>query len=179
MMVEGCGGESATKSLDKDELKQLLVRSWMTHDAMWFRHCVEACGIEQTNLINAAAVRSMAAIEIRRLRRALAPGKIRSMGALRELVEAAWQLNRADFMDFALSYPAPNRMRWEVRRCFAFDGATRVGVADRYQCGIFPRVETWFDGLRVKYTVTPAVEGCMMQTDGRCAREYTLTFDGK
>jgi hypothetical protein len=94
----------------------------------------------------------------------------------RELIEAAWQLIKADFMEFTYSYPAPNVMRWDVRRCFAFDGVTQLGVADQYQCGIFPRVETWFDVLGIKYTVTPAVGGCMMQSDGKCFREYTFAF---
>ncbi len=164
------------KSLEREELKQLLLKCWMTHDAMWFLHCVEVCGIEQTNRINKAAVRSMAAVEIRRRTKALGGGEGRSMDTLRELIEAAWQLIKADFMEFAYSYPAPNVMRWDVHRCFAFDGVTQLGVADQYQCGIFPRIEAWFDTLGIKYTVTPAVGGCMMQSDGKCFREYTFTF---
>lgn len=42
-------GWSLMKSLETEELKQLLLKCWMTHDAMWFRHCVEVCGIEKTN----------------------------------------------------------------------------------------------------------------------------------
>ena len=164
------------RSLETEELKQLLIKGWMTHDAMWFRHCLEVCGIEQTNRINKAAVRSMAAIEIRRLTKALGVGEVRSMDTLRELIDAAWQLIKADFMEFTYSYPAPTLMRWDVRRCFAFDGVTQLGVADQYQCGIFPRVEAWFDALGIKYTVTPAVGGCMMQSGGKCFREYTFTF---
>jgi hypothetical protein len=164
------------KSLEREELKQLLIKCWMTHDAMWFRHCIEACGIEQANRINKAAVRSMAAVEIRRISKALGLGEVRSMDALRELIEAAWQLIKADFMEFGYSYPAPNVMRWEVRRCFAFEGVTQLGVADQYQCGIFPRVEAWFDALEIEYTVTPVVGGCMMQSDRQCFREYTFAF---
>jgi hypothetical protein len=70
------------KSLDREELKQLLIKAWMNHDAMWFRHCVEVCGIEQTNRINKAAVRSMAAVEIRRLTKAFGVSEVRSMDTL-------------------------------------------------------------------------------------------------
>ena len=55
--------------LEKKELKDLLVKCWMTHDAMWFYHCLQECGIEKTNRINRAAVKAVAAVEIRRLRK--------------------------------------------------------------------------------------------------------------
>ena len=46
------------KSLETEELKQLLIKCWMTHDAMWFRHCVEVCGIEKTNRMSESSTRS-------------------------------------------------------------------------------------------------------------------------
>ena len=52
------------KTLKKNELKEILIKNWMTHDAMWFYHCLQECGIERTNKINKAAVRAMAMIEI-------------------------------------------------------------------------------------------------------------------
>lgn len=67
-------------------------------------------------------------------------------------------------------------MRWDVKRCFALDGVRQLDVANQYQCGIFPRIEAWFDTLGIEYTVTPAVDGCMMQSDGACYREYTFTL---
>jgi hypothetical protein len=164
------------RSLARDELKELLIKSWMTHDAMWFRHSVEACGIETANRINTAAVRSMAAVEIRRLTKALGAGEVRSAETLRALLDAAWRLMKGDFMDFACSYPAPDVMRWDVRRCFAFEGVTQLGVADRYRCGIFPRVETWLETLGIRYTATPEVAGCMMQREGTCFREFAFIF---
>ena len=30
-------------------LKEHILKNWMTHDAMWFLHCLQACGIEETN----------------------------------------------------------------------------------------------------------------------------------
>lgn len=71
----------------------------------------------------------------------------------------------------------PETIRWDVRRCFALDGVTRLGVADQYQCRIFLRIETWLDVLGVTYSVAPAVTGCMMRTDGQCWREYRFPFD--
>jgi hypothetical protein len=108
--------------LEKNELKELLNKGWMTHDAMWFLNCMKECGIEQTNKINKAAVRDMAAIEIKRHQKAL-------------------------------------------------------GVADRYECGISLRIDTWLTTLGIKYEVQPKVTGCMMHTDGKCFRDYKFFFE--
>ncbi|MFX0137893.1 MAG: DUF6125 family protein, partial [Candidatus Hodarchaeota archaeon] len=63
------------KSLNQKELKELLIKCWMTHDGMWFYHCLKECGIEKTNKINKSAVKSMAKIEIKRIIKAFNLGK--------------------------------------------------------------------------------------------------------
>lgn len=40
----------------------------MTHDGMWFFHCLQEFGIEVTNKINKSAILSLSSIEIRRIR---------------------------------------------------------------------------------------------------------------
>jgi hypothetical protein len=53
----------------------------------------------------------------------------------------------------------------------------QLGVLDRYQCGIMERICGWFDGLGIKYSVSPPMAGCMMHTDGKCFRDFTFNFD--
>ncbi len=55
----------------EEQLKELLIKNWMTHDAMWFYHSVQEFGMEKTNVVNKAAVRSMAGVEIKRLKKAM------------------------------------------------------------------------------------------------------------
>jgi len=55
------------KMLNKDEVKELFSRNWMTHDAMWYGICVQELGQQKANAINKAAVRLMAAVEIKRV----------------------------------------------------------------------------------------------------------------
>lgn len=164
--------------LSRDELKNLLLRGWMTHDAMWFRHALEEFGIAAADRLNRSAIRSMAAIEARRLMKALGLREIRNMDDLRALFEGAWGLIKGDFMAFAPSYPAPNTIHWDVPACFAFDGISQLGAIEGYNCGIFFRLETWLDTLGIKYQVAPKVEGCMMHREGRCYREYRFDFGG-
>jgi hypothetical protein len=60
-----------SNSLSKNELKEILNKNWMTHDAMWFYNCLQEFGIEKTNKINKAAIRDMAVIEIKRIQKAV------------------------------------------------------------------------------------------------------------
>lgn len=167
-----------SEDVDWNEIRQLLVRNWMTHDAIWFRHCAEACGIDITNRVNRAAVRSMAGIEIRRLMRAFGIAEVRTHDALRALIERAWELIGADFMDFRFSFDSPGALRVDVRGCFAFEGVSKLGLIDRYECGIFDRIEGWFEALGVRHRVSPEIRGCMMHERGRCHRLYEFEFDG-
>jgi hypothetical protein len=51
-----------------------------------------------------------------------------------------------------------------------------MGVIDDYQCAIFTRIEGWFEALGIEYNVNPELNGCLMHTNGKCDRTYTLNF---
>lgn len=163
---------------EKDELKELLIKSWMTHDGMWFYHCLLECGIEKTNRINKAAIRAMSAIEIKRIQKVVGARKLETFDEFKRFFEAAMEIVKGEFMEFTYSMPAKNRMHTEWRgSCFAYDGVKSLGVIDRYECGIMLRIETWIDTLGIKYEVKPKVTGCMMHTEGKCFRDYGFFFE--
>lgn len=170
-------GTPNMKTLKKNELKEILIKNWMTHDAMWFYHCLQECGIEKTNKINKAAIRSMAAIEIKRIQKAVGMDKVETFEDLKIITNAAFSILKGDFMDFTYSFPSENALHGEWKNCFAYNGMKQLGVLDRYQCGIMERVCGWFDGLGIKYSVSPQVESCMMHTDRKCFRDFTFNFD--
>ena len=165
------------KTLEKNELKEILIKNWMTHDAMWFYHCLQESGIEKTNKINKAAVRAMGIIEIRRIQKAVGIEEVTTFEDFKSLLEAAWDIAKGDFMKSSFSLPRRNVLRGDFERCFAYEGIKQIGAIEQYQCGIFERIYGWLDGIGMKYSVSPQVEGCMMHTDGRCFREITFTFD--
>lgn len=39
-------------TIDKKQLKEVLIKSWITHDAMWVYHTAREFGMERTNTIN-------------------------------------------------------------------------------------------------------------------------------
>jgi hypothetical protein len=161
----------------ENEVREILIKNWMTHDAMWFYNCLQECGIERTNKINKAAVRAMGMIEIKRIKKAAGMEKVENFEDLKSLVKIAFQTLTGDFMDFTYSFPSENRLHGEWKNCFAYSGIKQMGVIDQYQCGIMERIYAWLDGLGLKYSVTPQVEGCMMHTDGKCYRDITFSFD--
>jgi hypothetical protein len=162
------------KKMTSAEREELLRKCWMTHDAMWFFQALQECGIETTNKMNKAAVRSMAAIEVKRVAKALGIEKVQTFADLRRLIDGGSDLIKARFMNFRISYPAEGVVRWEFDSCFAYDGVSKLGVIDRYECGIFERPEGWFDALGLTYTVTPQIKGCMMHEQGHCFREFVF-----
>jgi len=163
------------KILQKEH-KELLIKNWMTHDAMWFYHCLQECGIDSTNKINKLAVRSMAVIEIKRIKKLLGIEEIKTFKELKSLIEGAMEIVKADFMDFRCEFGQDNTIHFEMCKCFAYEGINKIGVIEQYKCGIFDRIEGWFDGIGMDFNVTPQVEGCMMHIQGRCFRDFRFNF---
>jgi len=162
--------------LEKKELKELLIKCWMTHDAMWFSHCMRKCGIEKTNKINQDAVKALAAVEIMRLKKAVGVGELSTFGAFWNLFQTAMATFTGGFMKYSFESKGINRLSVVWQRCFAYEGMKALGVIDLYECGIMARVESWFDALGVKYEVDPKATKCMMHAEGRCYRDYTFFF---
>src|SRR4030042_3423332 len=96
------------KLLEKDELKELLVKGWMTHDAMWFYHSLQECGIEKTNKINKAAVSAMAAIEIKRIQKAAGVERLDTFDEFKRFFDMTMEIATGKFMKYAYSSPAHN-----------------------------------------------------------------------
>ena len=166
-----------TLPLDKNELKELLTKCWMTDDAMWFYSCLQEFGIEKTNEMNKAAIRGMAAIEIKRYQKALGVRNLERFEDFRRFFDMAMEIATGKFMKYKYGIPEKNVMHAKWESCFAYEGMKALGVADRYECGIMLRIDTWLDTLGIKYEVEPKVTGCMMHTEKRCFRDYRFFFE--
>ena len=164
------------KSLDKKELKELLVKCWMTHDGLWFYHSLQENGIEKTNRANQAAAKSIGMIEAKRILKAFGIEKIATLEELKKFMEEGFEVVRGDFMNFTFDWTAEGALHVTTSRCFAHDGIKKMGAIDGYDCGIFARVGGWFDGLEIQYKIDPPLEGCMLYKDGACYRDFTFHF---
>ena len=164
-------------SLSKNQLKEILNKNWMTHDAMWFYNCLQEFGIEKTNKINKAAIRDMATIEIKRIQKAVGAAQINTFDEFKSFFDQAMEIATGKFMKYKYSSPAHNLIHAEWESCFAHEGMKALGVADSYECGIMLRIDTWLNTLGIKFEVEPKVTGCMMHTDGKCAWDYKFFFE--
>lgn len=170
--------KTSLDQLEKKEIREHLVKCWMTHDAMWVYNCLQAFGIEKTNQINLAAVRGMAAIEVHRAAKLLGfeKKKVDSFEELEFMIYGTFELATADFMQFDYAIPEKNVIRWNMKQCFAHDGMTQMGAIDGYQCGILERIKAWLDSLGVSYTMEPEIRGCLMNTHGVCKGEFRTSL---
>ena len=159
------------RTLEADELQELLVKCWMTHDGSWFYSCMQEFGVEAANRLNKAAIKTLSAIELRRVTDALGIKRegVETSDELKEVIDGMFSVVKGDFMDFSYDFFSENVMRWEMNRCFAYEGMKRIGAGEQYECGVLYRVACWVENLGVGYSIDPPIEGCLMRTRGDCS----------
>ncbi len=165
-------------SIGVEDVRELLSKGWMTHDATWFAHSTVEVGIQKTNEINRAAVRSMALVEVKRIKKLLGVQRVTTPEELEAFVRAASAFIKPRFMKYELTFPEPGvlRWRWEQGQCFAFQGIKSLGLLDEYRCGIYVRVQAWLEGLNLPFEMTPDTQRCLMLDSGCCQRTFRVTF---
>ncbi|MGZ3580220.1 MAG: DUF6125 family protein [Syntrophales bacterium] len=165
--------------LQEEEIIDLLNRCWMTHDGMWFYHCLKNFGIEKANELNKAAIQSLAPMEIDRITKALGLEKqIANFHEFKDFFAAASHLFIPTFMNITISFPRQNTLHWEFEpgNCFAYKGIKRIGAIDQYECGVIYRLQCWFDNLGLKYDLAPQVRRCLMLDRGVCEGDFNFYF---
>ncbi|MFX0186695.1 MAG: DUF6125 family protein [Candidatus Hodarchaeota archaeon] len=165
------------KTLNEKEIKELLFKSWMTHDGMWFLHSLRKVGIEKTNKINKAASRGLGFVECKRFKKVLGIEKIKTLEELKNFMDKVVDIVKADFMKFSYEFSNDNELTFEMHKCFAYNGIKRIGVLDDYICGIYDRIEGWFEGLGIKFDVSPQINNCLMNEGKKCIRNFKFFFN--
>jgi hypothetical protein len=165
-----------TKDLENNEIKELLIKSWMTHDGMWFFHSLNEIGIEKTNKINKAASRSLGITEIKRFKKAFEVDRIENIDDLKLLFTKVSEIVKADFMEFSYDFSNGDELRFKMQKCFAYEGVKRIGAIDGYNCGIYDRIDGWLEGIGLEFDVSPKIEGCLIHQGEKCVRIYKIKF---
>jgi hypothetical protein len=167
-----------TIPLDQSGLKELLIKNWMTHDGLWFYHCLQEFGIEKANALNLAAIKSLAAIEVPRIAKALSLKKeeVKTFEDFKRFFPRLFSVVKGDFMEFDYHFTDRESLVWEMHRCFAHEGMKRMGVIDQYRCGVLYRIMCWLEVLGLNCSITPPVDLCLLQKTGRCSGEIRFFF---
>ena len=172
------------ETIEKKDLRDLLGKGWLTHDGMWFFHTHQALGIEQANTLNKAAIRSIAPIEINRVKKILGVGEeiIESFETLKDFMDKALELILPESVFKKFNFGAsPNNIlhwEWDKGECFAFKGMTQIGTIDEYRCGVMYRIECWLKALGMEFTIDPQIDKCIMHATGVCSGDIRV-FPGE
>jgi hypothetical protein len=164
--------------LNKQELKELLVKCWMTHDGSWFYNCVKEFDILTANKLNKASIKSLSPFEVQRIKKALGKEnlKVETFEQLKEFITNGFSILKGDFMEFEYTFPEHNVMHWVMKKCFAYEGMRRIGVEKGYECGLLYRVGCWLDNVSVKYKLEPEINECVLHTQEKCVGDMIFDF---
>ena len=175
---------SVLKKIEKAELRDLLGKGWLTHDGMWFYHTYQEFGIEKANTLNKAAIRSLAPIEINRVKNVLGirEEKIATFEKLKDFMLEALELilPKSVFEKFRFRASSKDLLHWEWEsgECFAYKGMKQIGIIDDYRCGVMYRIECWFEALGIKYEIDPKIDKCIVHSTGNCSGDIRV-FPGE
>ena len=169
---------------EKERIRDLLGKGWLTHDGMWFFNVYQQLGVEKANALNKAAIQSLAPIEMSRARKLLGfeDSDIGTFAELRDFMLDSLELILPESVFSRAHFDAPemNTIRWEWAEgeCFAYKGMKQIGILDEYECGVMFRIECWLQALGIPYEMEPRIDKCIMHERGICRGEIKTFFEG-
>lgn len=170
------GARRILETMSPQEREAFIVSAWMSHDARWFMAAARTLGLEPAMRLNRTAIHEAARVEARRLVKRLEFPVPESVDEYLLFQEVAIGLLGPDLLDYSATAVGEDTFELRVQRCFAFDNVSRAGIADRYECGILPRITGWFEGLGISGELTPAPERCLKAQGLECRYVAALRF---
>jgi len=178
MMVSG-EGMTIFDEMTKDQLKEFLIKNWMTHDGAWFFYTFMELGIDKANHFNKSAIKMLADAEVKRLLKLMGwqGRKITTFEDIKTFITTGRAVLVGDFMDFNITFPDKNVMHWAMNNCWAYEGMKKLGVEKEYDCGVLWRVTCWLKNIGVKFEMEPHIKTCQMSTQGKCEGDFRFFLD--
>lgn len=165
--------------LEGEELRVFLVNNWMTHDAIWYGEAASRFGMAEASPMNLRVCRSLGKIEFKRFLKATGASRPDGMRALREMFDQAWRVFVPPAFDGEVDFRADDTLVMKNAECFAHKGMVRAGLIGEYECGIFERIEGWFDAMGLDYTRTPDLSRCLKYKGEECVVTIQFRFEEK
>lgn len=167
----------AAFAIDRDQLRDILIRNWMTHDALWYGEVAAKFGMAEASPMNLRVCRKLGRIEFKRLMKVVEASPPKDFEAYRELFELGKEVFVPEFVTIQIDYPGKSLQRFHVSECFAHKGMKKLGLLPEYECGIFERIEGWFDAMGLRYTRTPDLSRCLKFKDEECRITVQFHFE--
>jgi hypothetical protein len=163
-----------SQGLTESQVKALLIKNWMTHDALWYAEVALKLGMAEASPMNLRVCRKLGKIEFKRLMVGIGASPPGNQKEYQDLFEIGRRLFVPEFMSYEIGYPAQNVQRWRIMDCFAHRGMQQASLLPEYECGIFERIFGWFDAMRLSYDVEPDLSRCLKYKGAQC--EVTVRF---
>src|SRR2546421_653258 len=135
-------GPTAPAKLNQTQREELLRRSWMATDGLWFYQTAQSSGIDGANEANTQVVREFGRQEMIRLMRSLGIEKVETVPQYREWFRTAVDLYLGSLFAADESFEEGTQ-HLEVSTCFAYKGVKRAGIDMDYHCGPGERLTGW------------------------------------
>lgn len=161
---------------NQKQIRDILIKNWMTHDALWYAEVAHNFGMAAASPMNLRVCRKLGQIECKRLMKQVDVSPPANMIELRELFELAERVFVPDFMTFRVDYPGSDLQRVHVLDCFAYNGMHKAGLVSEYECGIFERIEGWFDAMGLAYRRNPDLGRCLKHQGKECVVTIQFKF---
>ena len=98
--------------IDPEKLNRVLMKNWMTHDALWYGEVAGKFGMIEASPINLRVCRKLGQIEFKRFMKMLGTSIPGSMPEYQELFDMGRRVFVPEFMSFDIDYPAENLQRF-------------------------------------------------------------------
>jgi len=164
-------------AINRDQLRNILIRNWMTHDALWYGEVAATFGMAQASPMNLRVCRKLGQIEFKRLMNVVEAPPPKNFQAYRELFELGKDVFVPEFITIQIDYPGNSVQVFRISECFAHNGMKKLGLLPVYECGIFERIEGWFDAMGLRYTRTPDLSRCLKFKGEECRITVHFHFE--
>ena len=166
--------DAATSAdLTHAQREDLLRRSWMANDGLWFYQVAQARGIDAANEANAQVVREFGRQEMDRLMRALGIDEVKTIEQYRLLYRTAIDLYLGTLVVADESFDGDTQ-QLTVTTCFAYKAVKRAGIDQLYHCGPGERLTGWLTAMKLPPEIEPVVGLCQMAHTGSCGYRIKL-----
>ncbi len=156
--------------------KDLLIKGWMSHDARWFMAVAKHFGIDHAIRLNQKVARELGGVEMKRLMKSLASSTPKDMVEYLNFKKAAISLYGPDLIEYEIKILDHQSYEMHFKRCFAYENIVKAGIEDRYECGIFARIQGWIDAQGLEHELQPALGKCMKVLGKECRYTVRLHF---
>ncbi|MFE6776685.1 DUF6125 family protein [Streptomyces sp. NPDC057702] len=163
------------ESLTSEQREELLRRSWMATDGLWFYQTATQRGIDGANEANIEVVREFGRQEMVRLMRGLGVEKVETVEQYRRLFQTAVDLYLGSLFAARETFE-DGVQHLAVSTCFAHKGVQRAGIDKIYHCGPGERLTGWLQAMGLPAEIDPGVGLCQMAHTGACSYRLKLSL---